>query len=107
MSQRPQRPPIPDNVRRINAKLQNLKKEFNAQTGMAIGTLSDAMTAILQDIGDEMLGMQTKIDHQEKLIEEQKKELDKFRPKPVPEPEPPLPSTKGTVSEKPKEKTKK
>jgi len=95
---RPQRPPIPDNVRRINAKLQNLKKEFNAQTGMAIGQLSDSMTAMLQDIGDEMLGMQTRLDAAEKEIERLKK-LYVAEPK-KPAPEPALPKTGGIVREK-------
>ena len=72
------------NVRRINAKLFQLKKQFHAQTGEAIGSISDMVTAILSEVGNEMLGMQATIDQLEKEIVR----LKKFEPKKKPAPEP-------------------
>jgi len=81
-----------DNARRINVKLTALKKEFHASTGLAIGSLADTMTAILSDLGNEMMSMQARLDMANKEIERLKKfEPKKKDPPKKPEPEPPEP----------------
>lgn len=82
----------PESVRRINAKLTALKKEFHASTGLAIGSLADTMTAILGDIGNEMMAMQARLDTANTEVERLRKfEPKKKEPPKKPEPEPPVP----------------
>lgn len=82
----------PDSVRQLSLKLTNLKKEFHAASGMAIGSLSDTITAMLNEIYNDMTSLQARLDMANKEIERLKKfEPKKKEPPKQPEPEPPEP----------------
>ena len=63
----------------ILRNLFNIKKAFHASTGEAIGSLNDTMTAMLNEIGNEMINMQKMIDSQSKVNTELKKELEDLK----------------------------